>query len=284
MAAMPAPPDDARSYAAETVRVEACGDDGVILSIRVDGALGPLRAGRFFMLRRADNLSPAIPRPFSVYRQQADGTLDFLIKVMGPGTRALAETRPGTELVAVGPLGIGWNTLDGAGDPWVMLAGGIGSAPFFMGIEQAQQGMDGAQPVANDRMTLFYGAATAGLLYDFEAFEALGVRTLAATDDGTRGFRGNVVQLLEEEWSAGRVPERVRVLACGPDPMLQAVARMAGERELDCWLSLETMMGCGVGICNGCAVETLPEGPLGDWPVAKCCVDGPVFKTDAIKL
>ena len=85
-------------------------------------------------------------------------------------------------------------------------------------------------------------------------------------------------------WAAQELPETVRLLACGPDAMMQAVAQVARDRDLDCWLSLETYMGCGVGICNGCAVMTEPEGELGDWPVAKCCVDGPVFPARAIRL
>ena len=139
---MPAPPSDARSFAARAVDVTPRGEDGVLLRIRPEVALAPLRAARFFMLRREDGSSPAIPRPFSVYRQP-DGELEFLVKVMGRGTRALAECVPGTVLRVVGPLGNGWPTLDGSGDPWVMLAGGIGCAPFYMGIEQALAGMDG---------------------------------------------------------------------------------------------------------------------------------------------
>ena len=107
---------------------------------------------------------------------------------------------------------------------------------------------------------------------------------LAATDDGSRGFHGNVVQHLEAEWEAGRIPEKVRLLACGPEPMMAAVARTAERRGLECWVSLETLMGCGVGICNGCAVETKPDGPMGDWPIAKCCVEGPVFPALAIHV
>lgn len=283
-ATMPAPPPDVRSILATVAEVRATGDDGVVLRIVPPEPFPPLRGGRFFMLRREDDLSPAIPRPFSVYRQLSDGSLEFLIKVMGRGTRALAEAAAGTALRTIGPLGRGWPTLDGAGAPWVMIGGGIGSVPFFMGIEQALAGMDGAQPATKDAITLVYGASTAGMLYDLELFEGLGVRTLAATDDGSRGFHGNVVELIEEEWSAGRLPERVRLLACGPEPMMKAVARVARERELDCWLSLETLMGCGVGICNGCAVFTKPEGSLGAWPVAKCCVDGPVFPASAIEV
>jgi dihydroorotate dehydrogenase electron transfer subunit len=280
---VPAPPPDARSLSGHAVSVAPCGEDGVVLGVRTEVPLPPLRAARFFMLRREDALSPAIPRPFSVYRQER-GELEFLIKVLGPGTRALAACVEGTPLRVVGPLGNGWPTLDGDGPPWVMLGGGIGSAPFYMAIEQALAGMDGASPVPRERLAYLYGAARAGLLYDLEAFRSLGVRVFTATDDGSEGLRGNVLDLLGELWRSGELPAEVRLLACGPDPMLAAVARLAGERGLDAWLSLETVMGCGVGICNGCPVPTRPEGPLGAWPNAKCCVEGPVFRTRAIRL
>jgi len=300
----------------EAISVTPCGDDGVILRLRTHEAIAPLRAARFFMLRREDRLSPAIPRPFSVYRQD-ERELEFLIKVMGAGTAALAACTRGTRLRVIGPLGNGWPTIDGCGTnapdeiatsrragigavpragsssrgnaegakpPWLMLAGGIGSAPFYMGIEQALAGMDGKAPARRSEITYLYGAARKGLLYDLAAFEALGVRVATCTDDGSHGFHGNVLQLLAHLQTSGEVAERVRILACGPERMLEAVERFARERELECWLSLETVMGCGVGICNGCPVPTLNDGPMGKWPNAKCCVEGPVFSIDAVTV
>lgn len=278
---MPAPPSDARSLEAKVVSVRRSGDDGVIL--RIACAQPPLRAARFFMLRREDRLSPAIPRPFSLYRQ--DGAeLEFMIKVMGQGTRALAQSTPGTRLRVVGPLGNGWPTLAGGGAPWVMLAGGIGSAPFFMAIEQALAGMDGARACKPGEIAYLYGAAKQGLLYELDAFRKLGVSVHTCTMDGSHGSKGHVLQLLDELQKAGKLPEKVRLLACGPERMLEAVEQHARERKLECWLSLETLMGCGVGICNGCPVPTRPEGPLGGWSNAKCCVEGPVFSTDAVTI
>jgi len=234
------------------------------------------------MLRRTDGTSPCIPRPFSVYRQHADGSLEFLIKVMGQGTRALAASSPGTELLCVGPLGNGFPAFE-EDLPRVMLAGGIGSAPFYLAIQQALAGSHGP-PVAPENLTLIYGGRHAGFLYDLEAFVELGVRVLAATDDGSSGFHGNVLDCLRKQWDVGEIPAAVHLLTCGPEPMMQAVAAEATSRQLDCWVSLETYMGCGVGICNGCNLNTRPDGPLGDWPVAKACVDGPVFPTGAIEL
>lgn len=280
---MPAPPSDARSFVSEVAGVAPCGDDGVILRLRPERTLPKVRASRFFMLRREDGVGPAIPRPFSVYRQR-DGTLEFLIKVVGRGTRALAEARPGARVRTIGPLGNGWPTLDGGGAPWVMLAGGVGSAPFFMGIEQALAGMDRALACKPSQIAYLFGAARRGFLYDLDAFTELGVRVATATIDGSHGIRGNVLDLLRGLQQRGELPERVRLLACGPERMLEAVAEFADERELDCWLSLETLMGCGVGICNGCPIPTRPDGPRGAWPNAKCCVEGPVFKTTEIAL
>lgn len=280
---MPAPPSDARSLEAVCVSVTPCGDDGVVLRIRVATPQPPLRAARFWMLRREDRLSPAIPRPFSLYRQDGD-ELEFLIKVMGAGTKALAACTPGTKLRAIGPLGNGWPTLDGEGDPWVMLAGGIGSAPFWMGVEQALRGMDGQAPCPASKLSILYGAARRGLLYDLEAFRTLGVRVETCTMDGSHGLKGHVLQLLEDLQAKGELPRKVRLLACGPERMLEAAEAWARERGLPCWLSLETMMGCGVGICNGCPVPTRPEGPMGGWSNAKCCVEGPVFSIDCVTL
>lgn len=280
---MPAPPTDARSSVATCVSVTETGADGVILRVRPADPQPPLRAARFYMLRRLDRLSPAIPRPFSLYRRDGD-ELEFLIKVMGAGTRALAATRPGEDLRLVGPLGNGWPALEPDGTPWVMLGGGIGSAPFYELIRQSLAGTGGASKVPVDELLYVYGAASADYLYDLAAFGSLGVRVVTCTDDGSHGLRGNVLQALQAEQDAGRLPDRVRLLACGPDPMLAACARHAEARGLDCWVSLESLMGCGVGICNGCPVATRPDGPLGAWTNAKCCVEGPVFDTRAIDL
>jgi dihydroorotate dehydrogenase electron transfer subunit len=280
---MPAPPADARSVLGTAVDIVPCGDDGAILRVETETPIPPLRAGRFFMLRREDRTSPAIPRPFSVYRQIGN-ELEFLIKVVGTGTRALAACTPGTKVRVIGPLGNGWPSLDGEGAPWVFLAGGIGSAPFYMGIEQALAGMDGKKPAKPEQVVYLYGAARKGLLYDLDAFQSLGIRVATCTDDGSFGFKGNVLQLLESLQKKKEVPASVRLLACGPERMLEAVERFATKHGLDAWLALENLMGCGVGICNGCPVPTRPDGAMGAWPNAKCCVEGPVFSTRDVTL
>jgi len=280
---MPTPAPDAATRLARVTAVRPCGDDAFVVSMRPEVAMDPVRASRFFMLKRTDGSSPLIPRPFSLYRQRGD-ELEFLLKVIGRGTRALAESQPGDEVRVTGPLGNGWPTLDGDGPKWVMLAGGVGLAPFPMAIEQARAGMDGATPVPTGGMHLLFGGATAGSLTDLEFLESLEVPLHLATDDGSLGKQGNVLSLLEDLWRSEALPTEVRLLVCGPERMLEAAERLARERNLPCWLSLETPMGCGVGICNGCPVPTRTGGPFADWPNVKCCTEGPVFSTDAIDL
>ena len=290
---MAAPPTDATSCLAELISVEPCGDDGVLVRLRpavpltAEGA--PLAPNRFFMLRREDGLSPAIPRPFSIYRE-VDGDVVFMIKVIGPGTRAIAGSRPGEKLRLIGPLGLGWPDFaapDGEALPWVFLAGGIGSAPFYMAVEAMSRAADEAEARGEAPVEppyLLYGAATAGMLFDLDAFAELDCSLHVATDDGSMGFRGHTLALLEHLIDDGLIPERVRLAACGPLPMLRAASTWAAERKLTCWVSLEELMGCGVGICNGCVVATKPDGPLGAWPNVKACVEGPAFRADTVVI
>jgi len=250
----------------------------------------PIAPNRFFMLRREDGLSPAIPRPFSIYRE-IDGDVVFMIKVIGEGTRALAVSRPGEKLRLIGPLGLGWPDFSARGDedelPWVFLAGGIGSAPFFMAVESMTRAADAAEANGEEPLAppyLLYGAATAGMLFDLDAFAELDCSLHIATDDGSMGFHGHTLALLEHLIEEGLIPARVRIAACGPLPMLRAASTWAEKRDLTCWVSLEELMGCGVGICNGCVVETTPDGPLGAWPNVKACVEGPAFCTNAVVI
>ena len=264
---------DVQVQTATVTHQRAVGDDSFVMAVKLPQALPNLGAGKFFMLRRPDGLSPEIPRPFSVYRQTAPDTLEFLVKVHGRGTQALGQTQPGEPLSVIGPLGLGWPPWNQtSGNKW-FLAGGIGSAPFYMGIQQALD-----QGVAAEDMTMIYGGRSSGFLYDLDLFEALGVRVIPATDDGSEGFHGNVVQAAEDLLAREGDPGKVEVFTCGPDPMMKAVVAFAKQHHFESWVSLETYMGCGVGICNGCAVGTVPGGSLDSWPVVKSCLDGPVFR------
>jgi len=127
---MAAQPRDARCLDTRVESSRACGPDAILLELRLPEELPPLAPGRFAMLSRADGLGPLVPRPFSVYAQPAPDRLLFLIQLLGSGTRALAALAPGDGVTCTAPLGRGF-AVPGSGEPVVLVAGGVGSAPFL---------------------------------------------------------------------------------------------------------------------------------------------------------
>ena len=140
------------------------------------------------------------------------------------------------------------------------MAGGIGQTPFLAYTREllAGRGYGGrpARPGAA-RVSLYYGVRTADLAAGVEDFRAAGAEVHLASDDGSLGFHGYVTQMLEQH--AG--PECL--IGCGPEPMLHALTRLAERRRAPCWLSLETPMACGVGICFSCVTRV--RTPDGGW-------------------
>ena len=253
--------------------VRSLGAETILL--RLDpGHRVPALPSQFFMLSRADGAGPLIPRPFSIYRLP-EGQLEFLIKVEGPGTRALARCRPGEEVLATGPLGRSWPEHDPR-QQTVLVAGGVGIVPFPLYMERALA--RGAEPSS---LLLCYAARSSEHLVDLESFQSLGMAVHTATDDGSFGFHGRVTELLRHLREKGEIMDSSRYFVCGPDPMMRAVREEARTRGVETWFSLETYMGCGVGVCNGCSVP-VTSSAKGGWPYAKACLDGPVFPDGAL--
>jgi dihydroorotate dehydrogenase electron transfer subunit len=271
--AMPAP-CTGQKFRALVAATTAAGLDGVRLDVRLQSPVPTVRPSQFFMLRRADGFGPLLARPFSLYLRKGGEfgvEFSFLVKVMGPGTRALAGLRPGDAVDLVGPLGNGFPDIR-KGERVACVAGGVGIATFPLVFESALAA--GADP---RDLALCFGAASAGFLYESSRYAAMGIRVRIATDDGSAGDRGNALDLLRAECAdAARRPQKV--FACGPERMLEAVAKYCNQQKIDCYLSLETKMGCGTGVCNACAVPVRAKSNAG-WPVAKACREGPVFNT-----
>jgi dihydroorotate dehydrogenase electron transfer subunit len=207
---------------------------------------------------------------------EAEGArISLMIVECGFRTRELSNLAAGAELVLSGPLGNGF-FLDGELRDVALVAGGVGLAPLLLPARDLR-----ARGIAVD---LYYGARTAAALVDAEKFEALGVRVTPATDDGSRGHHGYVTDAL---LGSGR--RHGELLACGPSPMLRAVARAAERLGVRAQLSLEETFACGVGACWGCVVplergsaqapffpEPEPEEAR-DYVHARICKEGPVF-------
>ena len=221
-----------------------------VITMRAPDVARSVRAGQFVNLGWAGG--PLLRRPFSVYR--ADGeVIEVVLKAVGAGTAQLLAMEPGDRVSCLGPLGRGFeitapHALAGRAQGAVLLiSGGLGVAPMPLVARDAR--------AAGARVTWVHGARSAQEL----CTEAAGDEVIWATDDGSRGFHGTVV---------ASAPDADVVLACGPNRMLAAVA----ERWPEAQVAVETYMGCGTGVCLGCAV------PLERGGYDRACKEGPVYR------
>jgi len=241
--------------------------------------------GQFLMVRLSGINDPLIGRPLALYdtvlsdSQEPTG-IDVVYLVKGKLTSRLARCLPGQPLDAWGPLGNGF-PMDPI-DHLIMVAGGIGQTPFLaLGQEYLGQRRYGEPPremPPSEKVTLCYGARTADLLAGVEDFQHTGIDVRPCTEDGSRGHRGMVTDVLEQVLSEDKSPRRI--VCCGPEPMMQSVAQVAAANGTPCQVSLETPMACGIGICFTCAAKVKDDS--GGWDYKRTCVEGPVFDAQEI--
>jgi dihydroorotate dehydrogenase electron transfer subunit len=195
-------------------------------------------------------------------------------------TSRLARFVPGQQLEVWGPLGNGF-ALPNV-DPLIMVAGGIGQTPFLAlareALGQRRYGDPPRQGTIAPRVVLCYGARSEEYLAGIDDFARLGVEVRVSTDDGSAGHHGLVTGLLEQ--ALNEMPQ-ARVACCGPEKMMEAVARMTQARGVGCQVSLETPMACGIGICFSCVARVRDE--QGSWDYRRTCVEGPVFEAQQIE-
>lgn len=242
-------------------------------------------AGQFVQILLPSPAPVLLPRPMSVAavgRRAGKLTIGFLYAPVGAGTRVLARLAPGAELVVLGPLGRGY-PLDDPGSP-VLVAGGRGVAPLLLAADAlAREGR---------RSTFVFGARTSPLLVGLDDARAkmrkLGGTLHLATDDGSRGTRGTVLDVLAALEPKLAAP--LAIHACGPHGMLKAVALWALARGHRAHLAMESVMACGTGVCRGCPMprseasrrryereQATRPSLYGNAEYAMCCTEGPVF-------
>lgn len=274
-------------FFAEPVRVvsnEPFAADTWKIALYAPAIAEKVRPGQFAMLRLPTRMDPLLGRPFAVYDAQADsGRVEFIYLVVGKMTRLLTGVSAGETLELTGPMGNGWSAIEGLGvegaeqngdaplpfERLVMVAGGVGQTPFYLLAKKY------ARRAHSPKMTLLYGARSKERLVPLADFERLGVETRVATEDGSAGAKGYVTDLLEPLCGSGTL-----VAACGPKPMLAAAYRAVSPKQIPCYVSLESPMCCGLGICYGCVVDYRADD--GSWDYRRTCADGPVF--DAYRL
>ena len=232
--------------------------------------------GQFVMLKVNGGHDPLLRRPFSVFRvlRAGDGAatgLTIFNKRIGAATRLIYDAKPGQTIACLGPLGRPWPLLD-AGSPGeaCLVAGGVGLAAFAILVE--------ALVARTVKTTLFYGARTGAELFYLDFFRARGVSLVLTTEDGSAAECGRVTAPLER-YLAGR-RSAAAIYACGPEPMMAAVAAIAARFQCLCHVSLERVMGCGLGGCYSCVVPVRAEA--GGFHHVRSCIAGPVMAGDQV--
>lgn len=241
--------------------------------------------GQFFMVRPVGGTDPLLGRPFALYdtfveRDKPTG-VEFGYAVVGKLTSLMVNWKPGDKVSLWGPLGNGFPIPQA--DHLMLVAGGIGQTPF-LAVAREALGLRtyGTPPRTIERrprrITLCYGVRSAEFLAGLDDFMLPGLEVRLATDDGTRGHRGFVTDLLSEALDSGDPPDCV--YCCGPEPMMHATAALCERAGAACWLSLESPMACGFGACFSCVTAVKLDD--GQWDYRRTCVEGPVFSAKGL--
>ena len=249
--------------------------DYSVLSLAAPEVGRRTRPGQFVMVKPAGVTDPLLRRPFSVFEVLRDAAgevtgVSILNKRAGRSTKKLYELEPGDVVSCLGPLGVPFKPVAAPVEAW-MVAGGVGLAPFATLAESLS--------AAKTPTTLFYGARSAGELFYLEFFEQQGIKLVLTTEDGGQSagrhcVKGRVTAPLEAALkSVG--PAGAMIYACGPEPMLEAVAKLAGRYNTPCQVSVERVMGCGLGGCYSCVVPVKHGDEHAN--LVRSCISGPVF-------
>jgi len=226
-------------------------------------------------------------RPFSFTDVTADRDktfADLLYCVVGPATLRMTTLSAGNSVSIIGPLGNGFSVPEGKKTA-LLIVGGMGVPPLLH-LAKVLTAQDNRIEVI-----AFAGAKTAKELpfegkldeisqqlgFSIPEFARYGIESLLATDDGSTGYHGFVTDCFVEWLGKSHLDSNSTIIySCGPEPMLARMAEIAKDKNIDCQLSMERRMACGIGLCQSCAVECRVEGS-NETVYKMCCKDGPVF-------
>jgi dihydroorotate dehydrogenase electron transfer subunit len=207
-------------------------------------------------------------RPFSIHRVR-NKKIEIIYRIRGKGTENLSKYKFGEYLDIIGPLGNGFNLDFSFLSHSILVGGGYGVSPLYFLAEKIIKNSD-----KKDKIFVFIGAKKKNYIICEDEFKKLGCKVYISTEDGSKGYRGVITELLISQLSL--LPSHLLTFyCCGPSPMLKEVAKIAKIKKIKCYVSLETTMGCGFGVCLGCAIKTKSGYKL-------VCKDGPVFDAEEI--
>ncbi len=244
-------------------------DGYLLLSLRSPRIARRAKPGQFLMVRASNTTHPLLRRPLSIHARDAD-RIEIFFSRSGLGTGMLADKKTGETLDVLGPLGKGFAIPTRTkGKTFCLVAGGRGIAPLYFLARELQA--KGGHP------RVFYGGKTEADLPLLGKLVARKMEVFISTDDGSLGFPGLASAMFERELARSARP--ALVFACGPDPMMRKVAEIAAGRGIPAQVSLESIMGCGIGACWGCVRKVRRSGGA-EW--VKICEEGPVFPADEV--
>ncbi len=256
-----------------------------LLSVKSPEQAKAIRPGQFAMLRLLGRADVLLRRPMSIYDVKAAngrlrskgnaGIIQFLYKVVGRGTKLMAELQPGDQVGVLAPLGHGFFEEEylpqaQAAHEVLHVAGGIGIAALLLPARALKK--------LGLRQRLFFGGRSKADLVGVSDFKPLVHGMALATEDGSRGHQGFVTRPLEE-YLARHQNKKFLIMVCGPWAMLAATVALARRHGHPCLVSMENRMGCGLGVCLGCCIHV--EG-TGHGTYQRVCTEGPVFWADKV--
>lgn len=244
--------------------LQTVGSNIYVLSFRNSHIASTIQPGQFVNIKVSEWGIPLLRRPFSVYNTVGDD-VKIIFNVIGLGTKIISSKRVGDVIDVIGPLGRPYNLAD-SHDTAILVAGGLGVAPLPMITKTLDR--------VSTSLVTFLGARSRDQLVSIHL-----ENVHFATDDGSEGFHGTVVELLRTYLSTKNVP-KPKIFACGPNAMLSSLSKLADEFRIPCEVSIECAMACGIGICQGCPIEQVGS----EKKYALVCKDGPVFDSRSVLI
>jgi dihydroorotate dehydrogenase electron transfer subunit len=242
-------------------------DNVVLARISAPEIANEAKPGQFVHVRIQEGIDPLLRRPFSLHRvPEKSGEIELLYRVVGRGTQLLSEKTAGARIDLMGPLGHGFD-LTGSFSHALIVAGGMGGAPVFFLIDELLK--------LKKQVTLLWGVRDGQEIFHENEFQSLGVQLQIATEDASKGYCGQVTELLSEYMRHSPF-NGSRGYVCGPECMIREVQKIVKNLRIRWQVSMEQSMACAIGVCLGCAIRTVSQG------IQMVCQDGPVFELEEI--
>lgn len=256
----------------ELIKKEQLKEDIFKFSVKAPNIVENAKPGNFIEIRVSDQTEPFLRRPISIYNlDKENGILEFIFQVKGKGTEILAQKEVGSQIDIIGPLGYGTFKYENY-ENIAIIGGGIGVFPLYELAKCAKE--------CNKNVNTYLGFRSKDFVVLEKEFNNVSNKTVITTDDGSYSEKGFAINYLEKDIDDEKIDS---IYACGPLPMLKAVQKLAIEKNIPCQISLEERMGCGLGVCLGCAVKTSKSSKENPeyWHVCKA---GPVFEAKDVEI